>query len=198
VNEKQKACVLVDPGIDIEPVLEYIEQQKLQLEKILLTHAHMDHIYGLAEAKRRFAAPIYMHPDEEPVLASFRTICEDWGIPDEGDPPPADHDLVHGEELRLLGTSCEVRHTPGHTPGQVVFVFDGFAIVGDALFTNNSKGVDIPGSDVKAQRQSIEDELYSLPNETTIYPGHGEFTCIGDERRLNQKSKEAISRKPRV
>src|SRR5690606_249956 len=135
-------------------------------------------------ARQRYGCPIHMHPEDEPVRQRFRTICENWGFPGAQDAPSADEPLSHGQRLELLGTSCEVRHTPGHAPGQVAFVFDGFTISGDTLFQRSIGRYDLPGSDPQALLQSIEQQLYSLPDETVVYPGHGEFTTIGEERRL--------------
>ncbi len=185
VNEQQKSCVLFDPGIEIAEVFHYIEDEGLTVERILLTHAHFDHIFSLAEAKRRYGCPIHMHPADEPVRARFVTICENWGFPGAPEPPGIDEPLSHGERLELLGTSCEVRHTPGHAPGQVAFVFAGFVIVGDTLFHRSIGRYDLPGSDPAALIRSIEEQLYTLPDETLVYPGHGAFTKIGEERRFN-------------
>ena len=185
VNEESGSAVLFDPGIEIGEVFSYIDDQGLSIERILLTHAHFDHIFSLAEAKRRYDCPIHMHPDDEPVRARFATICANWGFPGAEDPPPVDEQLSHGQVLELLGTSCEVRHTPGHAPGQVAFVFEGFAIVGDTLFNRSIGRYDLPGSDPQALLESIEQQLYSLPDDTVVYPGHGEFTKVGEERRFN-------------
>ncbi|MCB1220995.1 MAG: MBL fold metallo-hydrolase [Planctomycetales bacterium] len=184
-DEAAGRCVLFDPGIDIGPVFQHIDDNGLEVERILLTHAHFDHIFGLAEAKRRYNCPIHMHPDDEEVRARFLTICENWGFPGADAPPEIDEPLSHGQRLQLLGTSCEVRHTPGHAPGQVAFVFDNFAIVGDTLFQRSIGRYDLPGSDPQALVNSIMEQLYSLPDETVVYPGHGGFTTIGEERRFN-------------
>jgi glyoxylase-like metal-dependent hydrolase (beta-lactamase superfamily II) len=185
VEEDTGACVLFDPGIEMGEVFRFIDENGLSVERILLTHAHFDHIFGLAEAKRRYACPIHMHPADEPVRARFMAICQNWGMAGAEEPPQIDEELSHGQILELLGTQCEVRHTPGHSPGQVAFVFEGFTIVGDTLFNRGIGRYDLPGSDPAALLRSIEQELYSLPDETLVYPGHGEFTKIGEERRFN-------------
>lgn len=184
-DEESKSCVLFDPGIEIGEVFAYIEDNGLSVERILLTHAHFDHIFGLSEAKKRYNCPIHMHHADEEVRARFLTICENWGFPGADEPPQVDEALSHGQRLELLGTSCEVRHTPGHSPGQVAFVFDGFAVVGDTLFNRSIGRYDLPGSDPQALLESIEQQLYSLPDNTVVYPGHGEFTTIGEEKRYN-------------
>ena len=181
-DEAAGRCVLFDPGIDIGPVFQHIDDNGLEVERILLTHAHFDHIFGLAEAKRRYNCPIHMHPDDEEVRARFLTICENWGFPGADAPPEIDEPLSHGQRLQLLGTSCEVRHTPGHAPGQVAFVFDNFAIVGDTLFQRSIGRTDFPDGSFEQLRDSIHNKLFTLPAHTIVMPGHGVSTTIGAER----------------
>jgi len=180
-------CWIVDCGLEPDAMLDWIEQHNLKPTNILLTHAHLDHIAGVDQALSRFGRlPISIHEAEaefctDPMLNLSALI----GMPTTCTAP--DRMLNDGDELELEGTIWRVLHTPGHSPGGVCFVHDPSkqAIVGDTLFAGSIGRFDFPTSNVEDLRRSIHDVLMSLPDDMTIFPGHGDRTTIGRERRTN-------------
>jgi glyoxylase-like metal-dependent hydrolase (beta-lactamase superfamily II) len=180
-------CWIVDCGLEPEAMFAWIERQKLRPAAILLTHTHLDHIAGVDEALSRFGAlPLHVHEAEagfcsDPMLNLSALI----GMPTTCTEP--DRLLSDGDTLKLAGTTWRVLHTPGHSPGGVCFVHDQSkqAIVGDTLFAGSVGRSDFPTSDPGKLRHSIQNVLMKLPDDMTIYPGHGPKTTIGRERRTN-------------
>jgi glyoxylase-like metal-dependent hydrolase (beta-lactamase superfamily II) len=197
-NEAEGRCAVVDPGIGCEDLLEKIAAHGWKLELILLTHAHFDHCYGNAAFVAASGAPIAMHPDDKPVLARLQQTCINWGF----DPPPPSPEpsiwLEHGMSLDVLGQAVEVRHTPGHCPGQVAFIWPGHCVSGDTLFHRGIGRWDLPGASYEDLERSIREQLFTLPDETVVYPGHMELTTIGEEKRLNPYVGEAARFTPKL
>ena len=186
VAEAQSVCALVDPGIAIDAVHRYIEQHGLQVELLLLTHGHFDHAFSLGECATLYpAALVAAHDGDIPMLQRIVETSSMWGIPGASDCPEIGIQLEHGKPVVLAGESIEVRHTPGHSPGQVAFIFGGNAVAGDTLFRRGIGRYDLPGADFATLRDSILNQLYSLPDETVVWPGHGPETTIGEEKREN-------------
>lgn len=185
-NPVSREAAVVDPGIGTEAVLEAVEDQGLVLKQILITHAHFDHVYGLPAWKQRFAdALVYMHPDDLDLLARLPQTVVTWGFPEVAQPQTPDVLLTQGGQLKVCGQEVEVRHTPGHCAGNVAFYWPGHVIVGDTLFRRGIGRYDLPGASFDVLKRSIEEQLYTLPPETHVYPGHNEFTTIGEEIRHN-------------
>lgn len=178
-------AIVVDPGGAPNPVVGLLLKEKLELTHILLTHLHFDHTYGASALKKITDAPIYASEEDRPLLRSSYGRGGMWGLPEveafnfEG--------LPVGQEISLLGTSCKVLPTPGHTPGGVCFYFSEHRVVftGDALFKRSIGRTDFPGGNLEQLLSGIETQLFTLPGETIAYPGHGEATSIGDERLHN-------------
>jgi glyoxylase-like metal-dependent hydrolase (beta-lactamase superfamily II) len=180
-------CWIVDAGFDPQPMIDYIRERDLRLEKILLTHAHVDHIAGLHDLRRALAdAPILIHPAERQFLTdTFLNLSVMTDSPVVA--PPADGELTPGEPLHLQDLAFEVRHTPGHSPGGVTLYQPnaGLALVGDALFAGSVGRSDFPTSDGEMLIRGIREQLLTLPDATRVLPGHGPETTIGAERRHN-------------
>lgn len=185
-NEAEGRCAVVDPSLDSEDLLETIAGRGWKLEQILLTHAHFDHVYDVGAFKQATGAPVYLHRADLVVLARFESVCINWGVPLPAIlPPQPDVLLDHGMVLDVCGESVEVRHTPGHCPGQVAFIWPGHCVSGDTLFRRAIGRWDLPGANFDDLIASIEQQLYTLPEDTIVYPGHEELTTIGEEKRLN-------------
>lgn len=175
---------IVDPGFDVEVVLEAIRRGGLRPSAILLTHAHLDHAYGVAEAKAAFpAARVLLHPADLPLYDNLPAQAAAFGFP----PPPVlppDGFLADGEELPLGGERLLVRHAPGHSPGHVILVSHTapkVAVVGDVLFAGSVGRTDLWGGCFDTLARSIREVLYVLPGDTRVVPGHGPETTIAAE-----------------
>jgi len=180
------AAVAIDPGGQAAAMADAIRDAGRTLEAILLTHAHIDHVEGVPELVRRTGAPVHMHAADAPLYARAADQAIMFGMK----PlmlPPVDRELAHQQRLDLADMSFEVRHVPGHSPGHVVFIVAsaGIAFVGDVVFRASIGRTDLPGGDFAQLVGGIRRHIFSLPDETTLYPGHGPPTSVGHERATN-------------
>jgi glyoxylase-like metal-dependent hydrolase (beta-lactamase superfamily II) len=184
VGPSGRRAMLVDPGIDSEPVLNAVRDRGLSVALILNTHGHLDHVACNAFFKRETSAPIAIHAADEPFLRNVRAQGAMYGLSVE-DSPPADLELVEGAALEFDGAEFDVIHTPGHTPGGVCLRRGDQMIVGDTLFAGSVGRTDLPGGDWEALVASIREKLFILPDDVLCLPGHEGETTIGRERRTN-------------
>jgi glyoxylase-like metal-dependent hydrolase (beta-lactamase superfamily II) len=176
--------VLVDPGEATDQFLAEAAERGRSISSIWLTHAHIDHICGVAEIRRATGAPVLLHPDDLPHYRRLPQQAHLLGL--QVDPPPEPDQLIKDRDQLRIGTvAVEVRHAPGHTPGHVCFVAPGAVLAGDVLFAGSIGRTDLPGGNHQTLLASIRRELLSLPDETVVYSGHGPVTTIGKERRTN-------------
>ena len=181
-----RTALLFDPGAATPDALAEARAGKLEVAAILLTHAHLDHIEGVAQAKRETGAPIHLHPLDRPLYDSAAAQAIAFGVPWEEQPPP-DVDLVPGTNLSFGGSEFEVVFTPGHAPGHVMFVStaEPVAIAGDVVFAGSIGRTDLPFGDYRVLMESIRTQVLTLPGDTRLYPGHGPETTVGHERLTN-------------
>ena len=183
-DAEQGDAVLIDPGEEAERFLEVIADRGWRLTAIWLTHAHVDHIMGVAAVRARHRVPTWLHPLDRPLYDALPQQAAWMGLSLQAPPAPTD-DLTVGVPMRVGGLVFDVRHVPGHSPGSVAFIGHGVAFVGDVLFSGSVGRTDLPGGDGSALLASIRRELLSLPDSTVVYSGHGPTTTIGAERETN-------------
>jgi glyoxylase-like metal-dependent hydrolase (beta-lactamase superfamily II) len=180
-------CWIVDAGFEPRQMIARVRELGLNPEALILTHCHVDHIAGASDVKLTFPTlPIWVHEAESLWLTHpERNLSVFTGQPITG--PEPDRLLRDGEKLTLGSTAWEVRHTPGHSPGSISLVCQAarVALVGDALFAGSIGRTDFPGCSFEQLESSIRKKLYTLPDDTTIYPGHGPTSTIGREKKNN-------------
>ncbi|MEN9972382.1 MAG: hypothetical protein RIS20_729 [Bacteroidota bacterium] len=191
VANDQGEAIIFDPGCyskDEENALsDFIEENELSVLAILYTHAHIDHILGAAFVQRKFKAPAYLHEKDHGTwnaVASYAHVYGFEGYQLEAIPTKQ---VIDGQQLEIGSFNIQVRHTPGHAPGHVIYYFeeDQFIINGDVLFKGSFGRVDLPGGDLEILKSSIFNILFQYPAETIVYCGHGPETTIGQEKRTN-------------
>ncbi len=188
--ERTREAVYIDPGDEVQELLDHIERERLQVTAILLTHAHVDHVSGVAAAKRRLSAPIWLHPDDTWFYEHAVQQGAAFGYRLE-QPPPVDHYYDGPGPIAFGDYDVLVHHTPGHCPGNVCLQIGrrgqrGLDLfVGDTLFAGSIGRTDLPGGDYETLMQAITGVLLPLGDDARVHPGHGPDTTIGHERRTN-------------
>lgn len=189
INEK-KDCIIIDPGCYFEEerkeLLQYIEKQGLNVTRLLNTHCHFDHIFGNKLVARTFNVGLEIHRLEQTVLERSPQVGVMYNIPFEPSPMPARY-IEEGEKIQLGNDVLDVLFTPGHSPGSISFYHAAqqFVIGGDVLFYQSIGRTDLPGGHHETLLNSIRQKLFVLPDEVKVYPGHGQPTTIGFEKKHN-------------
>jgi glyoxylase-like metal-dependent hydrolase (beta-lactamase superfamily II) len=188
--EETHEGVLIDPGDEVEDLLGIVQARGLTITRILLTHAHLDHITGVGRAKRALQVPIVLHAADLPLYDSVVQQGLMFGL--RVDPqPPVDEFYQPNQVIRFGRYEVRPHHTPGHCPGGVCLQIGpaGSAgqdlFVGDTLFAGSIGRTDLPGGDHATLLASIKQVLFAFGDAATVYPGHGPVTTIGEERRTN-------------
>lgn len=186
-DDVSKDCILFDPSFGIEDILKVVEQEKLTVKAIFFTHGHFDHFAGLSYLLSKLPAEpkIGLHADDLDMWRDgggskhFRVLVE----------PPCDPNLLieDGQHLTLGKSEIEIRHTPGHSPGSVIYYIPDLktAIVGDLIFHRGIGRTDLDGGSFKALKQSVHKHVFSLPPSTVLIPGHGPDTTVAEEMESN-------------
>ncbi len=189
--ERTRAAVYIDPGDEVEHLLAFIAEQHLKVGAILLTHAHVDHVSGVAEARRRLKVPIYLHQADQQLYDNASQQGAMFGLQVE-QPPPVDRHYTDQESISFGDYVVMVHHTPGHAPGGVCLAVSRrdaegapALFVGDTLFAGSIGRTDLPGGDYDVLMRAITEVLFAFPDESIVYSGHGPETTIGQERRSN-------------
>jgi hydroxyacylglutathione hydrolase len=189
INEK-KDCIIIDPGCYFEEerkeLLAYIEKEGLKVTRLLNTHCHLDHIFGNRLVAKTYGVGLEIHMLDKIVLDRSPEIGKMYNVPFEPSPEPARY-LEEGEKIQFGEDELVILFTPGHSPGSVCFYHAGqqFLIGGDVLFYQSIGRTDLPGGDHQTLINSIQEKLFVLPDEVTVYSGHGKPTTIGFEKKNN-------------
>jgi glyoxylase-like metal-dependent hydrolase (beta-lactamase superfamily II) len=184
VEPDSKEALLIDPGAEADRILNTLEQAGGHLVGIVLTHAHGDHIGAVREVKARTGAPLLVHRLEADWLTDpEKNLSALLGLPLSS--PEADRLLDEGDTVALGAERLRVLHTPGHSPGGLSLHHDGILLCGDLLFLESVGRCDLPGGDLNTLADSIRAKVYTLPDDTVLYPGHGDATTVGHEKRHN-------------
>ncbi len=188
--EETREGVLIDPGDEVDELLAAIQQHRLKVDKVLLTHAHLDHVTGVGRAKAALGARVWLHRDDNFLYDAVVQQGQMFGLRVE--PQPKVDEFYDGEgPLRFGRYEVHVHHTPGHCPGGVCLAVnregdsEKTLFVGDTLFAGSIGRTDLPGGSLDTLLQSIRNVLFAFPEPTVVHSGHGEPTTIGREKRTN-------------
>ena len=187
-DQDTKEGVIVDPGGDVETILQIVHENGLTLREIWLTHGHIDHAGGADELRERLSLPVVgPHKDDLPLLSRIEKQAETYGIPGSVRNVTPDRWLEDGDEVSFGDHVFEVRHCPGHAPGHVIYYnrAQGFAHLGDVLFNGSIGRTDLPGGDHATLLRSIKEKVLPLGDDVGFICGHGPGGRIGEERRNN-------------
>jgi glyoxylase-like metal-dependent hydrolase (beta-lactamase superfamily II) len=190
VYNDKKQCCIIDPGCyfasEEQELKDFIAQNELQPVYLLNTHCHLDHIFGNRFISKAYGLPLYLHKLEKPVLERGPASGQLWQLPFDNYDGEL-HFLDEGDIVRIGDDELDVLFTPGHSPGSISFYSKEckFVISGDVLFQGSVGRTDLPGGDFTILDESIKTKLYTLPEDTIVYSGHGESTTIGDEMKTN-------------
>jgi len=188
--EDTREGILIDPGDEVSELLAAVKAHKLAIRYILLTHAHIDHITGVGAAKRALGVPAGLHRADHFLYKAIVQQGQMLGVPVEPQ-PEIDFFYEGAGPWRFGNYGAWVYHTPGHCPGGVCLAVGReeeaarTLFVGDTLFAGSIGRTDLPGGDLDTLLRSIRDVLFNFPDETVVYPGHGEPTTVGNEKRTN-------------
>lgn len=189
--DETKECVIIDPGCydknEQEALKLFIEENGLKPVKLLNTHCHIDHVLGNFFVANTYELDLYMHKDDVVTLNNIPSYAHVYGFGSYQLSPEPSHFLEDGDKVKFGNSELDVIFTPGHAPGHIVFYSakDSFVINGDVLFQGSFGRVDLPGGDFQTLKDSILNKMFTLPEDTIVYTGHGGETTIGIEKSSN-------------
>jgi glyoxylase-like metal-dependent hydrolase (beta-lactamase superfamily II) len=186
-DEASGEAVVVDPGDDVERIVEVLARHRLGVKYIVATHAHIDHVGGIEKLKRSTGAPVLMHADDLPLYQNLAMQAAWLGVRPPG-VVDVDQFLKEGDVVRCGSLALDVLHTPGHSPGSLSLHMpgeDAGIFSGDILFQNSIGRTDLWGGSLEQLLRSIHNTLMRFPDQTPVFPGHGPRTTIGAERESN-------------
>jgi glyoxylase-like metal-dependent hydrolase (beta-lactamase superfamily II) len=185
-DEQTREAMVIDPGDQIEDILQILREEKLTLKQIVITHAHIDHVGGAMKLKAATGASILMNQNDYALLKMLDLQAAWIGMRPPGT-VQIDEAVEQGRVLKIGNISSNVIHTPGHTEGSICLYFpqEKRLIAGDTLFAGSIGRTDLPGGSMEKILRSLHTQVLALPDETEVIPGHGPATTIGEERETN-------------
>jgi len=183
-DDDVKQGVIIDPGDDADIILKTVRELGVNIKYILATHGHFDHVGAVAPLKRELKVEFLAHKDDFFFIEDGENAARRWGI-DIEQPPKPDRFIEDGDKIKIGGFDLEVIHTPGHSPGGISFLYNQMVFGGDTLFQGSIGRTDFRKGSFEDLSKSIKTRLYTLPDNTIVYTGHGPVTTIGDEKRYN-------------
>lgn len=185
--DENKNAAIIDAGGDANKLIQFVEQQELKVEKLLITHGHLDHIMAVDQLRKHFGVQVFgSHQDDQPLFEQLPDICRKYAI----DEVPAflpDHWLKEGDQINVGDLNFTIRHLPGHAPGHIGF-FDfenKITFSGDVLFQNSIGRTDLYKGDFDQLISTIQTKMFDLDDDFIVIPGHGRHTTIGQEKKSN-------------
>ena len=182
--EETKVAAVIDPGDEADRILIILAEAGLTVQTIINTHGHFDHVSANQRMKEVTGAELLIHVLDAPMLSQLSATAASWGMSSEDSPPP-DRTIAHGDVVQVGNIDLTVIHTPGHTPGGISLHSNKAVFVGDTLFAGSIGRTDFPGGDFGVLKTSIQEKLFTLNDDVTVYPGHMGLTTIGQEKRTN-------------
>ena len=185
-DEASREAIVIDPGDDVQLVLNLVEKHNLRVKQIVITHAHIDHVGGAMKLRAATGAPILLNQNDYTLLKMLDMQAAWVGMRSPGK-VEIDQSLEQADTVKAGSLAAQVLHTPGHTEGSICLYFpaEQKVIAGDTLFAGSIGRTDLPGGSYEKILRSIHDGVLALPDETIVIPGHGPSTTIGEERESN-------------
>lgn len=191
IDENTNQAIVVDPGMlktkEQDVFDKYIQENHIKLTLIVNTHLHLDHIFSDNYVHDKYGINIAAHKDDAPLGLTLVNQAQRFGLSIKSEPVKIDQELNEGDIIKLGNNEVSVLHVPGHSLGGIALYCkaDGFILSGDSLFSHSIGRTDLPGGNAKQLIKSIQEKLLTLPDTTTVMPGHGPYTTIGTEKSEN-------------
>ncbi len=175
---------ILDPGSGIKPLIVKAVSDQLEIEAIIATHGHIDHIDGVNRVKEKFKVPFYANELDRELIETVQMQARMFGVPDPGKVSP-DSNLPSAGTIQVADMTLELFHTPGHSKGSISIKIDDILFSGDTLFNFSIGRTDLPGGNYEELITSIQDKILTLPDNTRVLSGHGPETTVGTEKKMN-------------
>lgn len=183
-DTETKEAIIIDPGGDAPVIARRIESLGLKPKAIIATHGHFDHVEGIATLSKLLKVPTYAHKEDMFIIENIQKQGALFGVMIE-ETPKIDKELTDNMELKFGNLTAKMLHTPGHSPGSVSILIDDHLFAGDLIFARSIGRTDLGGGDYETLINSVNNKVFTLPEETKIHPGHGPDTTVGTEKQLN-------------